>query len=182
MKRGWAAAGGYLLSAILLALASVTPSLGQGGIETAGDVLQLALPATAAGLTLGFQDLQGTTQLAAASALALGVTYGLKYTVNEERPNGGSHSFPSGHSSMSFSSAEFLRKRYGWKFGIPAYLAASFVAYSRVQAKQHYVHDVLAGAAIGAGSSYLFTRPYRGWQVALDGDGRYLGVRLTRLW
>src|SRR5207249_1159665 len=81
-------------------------------ISSAGDVLQLVLPATAGGLTLGLRDWQGTLQLAESSALTLGVTYGLKYSVHETRPNGGSQSFPSGHSSISFSAAEFLRKRY----------------------------------------------------------------------
>jgi membrane-associated phospholipid phosphatase len=177
-----ARAGALLVCALLLGLAEAPSGLAKGRIETAGDVLQLALPATAAGLTLGFRDGQGALELAESFALTLGVTYGLKYTVNEERPNGGSHSFPSGHSSVSFASAEFLRKRYGWRYGLPAYAAATFVAYSRVEARQHYVHDVLAGAAIGVGSSYLFTEPYRGWDVAVEGGGGYFGVRLSRAW
>ncbi len=135
-------------------------------ISSAGDALQLVLPATAGGLTLGFRDWQGTLQLAESSALTLGVTYGLKYSVHETRPNGGSQSFPSGHTSISFSAAEFMRKRYGWEYGVPAYAAASFVAYSRVEAGEHHPHDVVAGAAIGIMSSYLFTRPYKGWHVA----------------
>jgi len=122
-------------------------------ISSAGDVLQLVLPATAGGLTLGYRDWQGSWQLAESSALTLGVTYGLKYTVHETRPNGGSQSFPSGHTSISFSAAEFMRKRYGWEYGIPAYAAASFVAYSRVEAGEHHPHDVVDGAEIGIMSS-----------------------------
>src|SRR5947207_10604187 len=89
------------------------------GIATAGDVLQFVLPATAGALTLGYRDWQGSLQLAESSALTLGVTYGLKYAVNEKRPNGGTESFPSGHTSISFSAAEFMRKRYGWEYGMP---------------------------------------------------------------
>lgn len=33
---------------------------------------------------------------------------------------------------------------------------ASFVAYSRVDAKKHYIHDVLAGALIAGGFTWLF--------------------------
>src|SRR5437867_3085874 len=83
-------------------------------IETAGDILQFVLPATAAGLTLGYRDGQGALQLGESLAVTLGATYALKYTVDEQRPNGGSHSFPSGHTSVSFSAAEFMRERYGW--------------------------------------------------------------------
>jgi membrane-associated phospholipid phosphatase len=152
------------------------------GIKTAGDIMQFVLPATAAGLTLGYRDGKGALQLAESTALTLGVTYALKYSVNETRPNGGHQSFPSGHSSLSFSSAEFMRKRYGWEYGVPAYAAASFVAYSRVESNEHYAHDVIAGAAIGIASSYLFTRPYKGWEVQVEGDARYLGIRLSRKW
>lgn len=151
-------------------------------IETAGDVLMVILPATAAGLTVGFKDSKGTLQFGESTALALGATYGLKYTIAEERPNGGRHSFPSAHTSISFSSAEFMRKRYGWNYGIPAYAAALFVAYSRVEARQHHTHDVIAGAAIGIGSSYLFTRPYEGWNIQAEADRKYYGMRLSRIW
>lgn len=85
------------------------------GIETAGDVLLVVLPATAAGMTLIYKDGEGALQFGESAALTLGVTYGLKYTVHETGPNGGSNSFPSAHTSISFSAAEFMRKRYGWE-------------------------------------------------------------------
>jgi membrane-associated phospholipid phosphatase len=170
-----------LLTILLCSFATQEARAGDG-IQTAGDILQYVLPATAGGLTLGLRDYKGTLQFSESFALTEGVTYGLKYTVNERRPNGGSHSFPSGHSSVSFSAAEFLRKRYGWEFGIPAYAAASFVAYSRVESREHYPHDVIAGAAIGIVSSYIFTRPYKGWNVRVEGDSRYVGLTLSRAW
>jgi membrane-associated phospholipid phosphatase len=158
------------------------PVHASGGIETAGEVFTFLLPATAAGLTVHFMDTEGMIQFGESAALTLGVSYGLKYTINETRPNGGDHSFPSNHTSISFASAEFMRKRYGWEYGIPAYIAATFVAYSRVESKQHYTQDVIAGAAIGIGSSYLFTKPFKGWQVSLDVDHEYYGIILSRTW
>jgi len=121
-------------------------------------------------------------QFGESAALTLGATYALKYAIEEERPNGGRHAFPSAHASISFASAEFMHKRYGWKYGIPAYAAALFVAYSRVEARQHYTHDVIAGAVIGIGSSYLFTRPYEGWNIQAEADHKYYGMRLNRIW
>lgn len=152
------------------------------GIETAGDILVIALPAVAAGMMLGFRDGQGALELGKSAALTLGLTYGLKFTIDEKRPNGESQSFPSAHASISFASAEFLRKRYGWEYGIPAYVVATFVAYSRVESKQHYTHDVIAGAAIGIGSSYLFTKPYKGWNIQPDVGHAYYGIILSRNW
>src|SRR6266568_5413718 len=152
------------------------------GIQTAGDVLQFVLPATAGGLTLGYHDGQGALQLGESLGVTLGVTYALKYTIDERRPNGGSQSFPSAHTSISFAAAEFMRKRYGWEYGVPAYAAASFVAYSRVEARDHYPHDVIAGASIGIVSSYIFTKPYKGWRVEADAGEKYYGVRLSRSW
>src|SRR5437899_5516388 len=169
-----------LLAALLLSAIGNFTSHAADGIQTAGDILQLALPATAAGLTLGYRDWTGTLEFGESAGVTLGATYALKYTVNERRPNGGSQSFPSAHTSISFSAAEFMRKRYGWEYGVPAYAAASFVAYSRVESGEHHPHDVVAGAGIGILSSYIFTKPYKDWHVGMEGDTRSFGVRLAR--
>ena len=147
----------------------------------------LALPATAAGLTLGHCDATGALQLGESLGVTLGVTYALKYGINETRPDGGpdrgnGQSFPSAHASVSFSSAEFIRKRYGWIYGGPSYALATFVAYSRVEAREHYIHDVAAGAAIGILSSYLFAKPYKGVDVRLETDGKYYGLNFKIKW
>lgn len=94
------------------------------------------------------------------AGLALGVTRlatdGLKSTIHEERPDeSNDRSFPSGHTSMSFSAAASLHKRYGWKYGFPAYAVATFVGAARVKADKHYVHDVIAGAALGGAAGWL---------------------------
>jgi membrane-associated phospholipid phosphatase len=94
--------------------------------------------------------------------LALGRTWlateALKYGTDETRPNGGPRSFPSGHTSIAFAGAEFIRKEYGWGWAAPAYLAAGFVGWSRVEARKHYTHDVIAGAAVGILANHDFWR------------------------
>lgn len=171
-----------LFAGMFLGFAGCVSIRASDRIELAGDIVQYLLPATAAGLTLGYKDGEGTLQLGESATLALGVTYGLKYSINEKRPNGRRHSFPSGHSSISFASAEFMRKRYGWEYGIPAYAAASFVAYSRVEAREHHPHDVIAGASIGIVSSYIFTRHYKGWEIEPEVDRKSYGIRLSHRW
>jgi hypothetical protein len=49
-------------------------------------------------------------------------------------------------------------------------------------AYRDYPHDVIAGAAIGILSSYIFTRPYKGWKVEAEADRKYIGLRLSRAW
>lgn len=152
------------------------------GLALAGDVLQFALPAGAGGMTLGLRDWPGSLQLVESEGLTLATTYALKYGLDTRRPNGGSLSFPSGHASVSFSAAEFLRKRYGWEAGVPAYAAASFVAYTRVESREHFYYDVVGGAAIGILSSYIFTRPYHGWEIKGEASSGLHGLFLSRSW
>ena len=113
----------------------------------------------------------------------LGITHGLKLSINKERPDGSdNNSFPSGHTSVSFQGTAFIQKRYGWKYGASAYVAASFVGYSRVHADKHYVEDVIAGAAIGILNSYYFTTPYKGITLTpIAGNGMY-GIGISKKW
>lgn len=136
----------------------------QNAQKTAGDILLFTMPAMAMGSTFIWQDGQkGTYQFSKALAGTLAITYGLKLAINKERPNGeNNYSFPSGHTSVAFVSAAFLQKRYGWEYGIPAYLLAGYVGYTRIEANKHDGVDVVAGAAIGIGMGYLFTKRYEG--------------------
>ncbi len=171
-----------LLFSIVISVAPFTASASDT-VKSAGDAAVFAVAAFAGGMTLWQKDTEGMIQLAESAALDLAVTYGLKYSVRERRPDGtDDQSFPSAHSSVSFASAEYLRKRYGWEYGLPAYGVAAFVAYSRVESKAHYLHDVLAGAAIGMASSYLFTTPNRDFNLATDINSGYFGVKLSRVW
>lgn len=133
----------------------------QNTVKTFGDVLFIATPLACLATTLLLKDMQGLKQGALSGATALGVTYILKFSTQKERPDGGNkYSFPSAHSSVTFVGAAFLQRRYGWKWGVPAYLVASYVGWSRTYAKKHDWWDVAAGAAIGVGSAYIFTRPF----------------------
>ena len=82
------------------------------------------------------------------------ISLGLKYGIGRERPNGGSGSFPSAHTSASFGSAAVLQSMYGYKIGIPAYLFSSLVAISRVDSYHHFLSDVVMGATLGSVIGY----------------------------
>lgn len=165
----------------LLWLSSVD-SRADGNIEFAGNILEIASPLVAAGMTVGHHDGQGALQFSESAALTMAVTYSLKLTIDAKRPDGGNQSFPSGHAALAFCSAEFIRGRYGMEYGAPFYAVASFVAYSRVEARQHYPRDVAVGAAIGMISSYVLTTRYKGWSVEPQVDNTYFGIRLVKSW
>ena len=117
-------------------------------------------------------DGDGVIDLVQSLSVALAATHGLKLIVDAERPNGGGGSFPSGHTTGAFGSATHIWKRYGWKLGAPAAVAATMVATSRVDTRDHYVRDVVAGAAIGTVSAMLLTSSrVKFAPVALRGGG-----------
>ncbi|HEX7136536.1 MAG TPA: phosphatase PAP2 family protein [Vicinamibacterales bacterium] len=94
-------------------------------------------------------------------------TYAIKLATNRTRPNGDSHSFPSGHASASFAAAMVLQDHYGWKVGVPAFLAAGYTAASRVVDNQHWTSDVVFGAALGVACARTVTIKYRESRVSI---------------
>jgi membrane-associated phospholipid phosphatase len=150
-------------------------------IETTGDVLQILIPTAGLVATRYMDDDEGSIQFLKSFGTTFVATQGLKYTIDKKRPNGSDHSFPSGHTSAAFQGASFIQMRYGWKYGIPSYLGAAFVGYSRVESDHHYVIDVIAGAALGIASNYYFTTPYDGFTIKPTANNGTYGISLTKL-
>jgi membrane-associated phospholipid phosphatase len=148
----------HLSLTLILATASAPAYANPHGWAQAGNIGRDALIAAALGLPAVQGDWAGDLQAAGSILLAGGAAYGLKHAFPEERPDhSGRRSFPSGHSAEAFAAAATLESRYGWKAGLPAFAAASFVAAARVEARKHHWYDCLAGAAIGTGSGLLLT-------------------------
>jgi PAP2 superfamily len=177
---------------------------GQRHVQTAGSILQLGIPLGALALTWMLDPQPGVSGDEAGHSklllmggtprhdllLAVGrtwvVTAGLKYSIDETRPNGEAHSFPSGHASIAFTGAEFIRKEYGWHWAAPAYVAAGFVGWSRVESKKHYTHDVVAGAALGILANHDFWLRHDGGAIRISAatfeSGRALAPGLRLDW
>jgi hypothetical protein len=134
----------------------------KGYIEKNGDVLQVIIPAVGLASTIIYeQGYEGTLQFSKSFITTELVTEALKETIQKSRPNGSCcKSFPSGHTSAAFMGAAFIHERYGWGYAIPAYIGATYVGYSRIEADKHFPEDVVAGALIGTLSSFYFTGPY----------------------
>jgi hypothetical protein len=103
-----------------------------------------------------------------AQIVASGITVGLKYATQRERPDGSdTHAFPSGHASVTFATATVLERHLGWRAGVPAYAVASYVSASRLHDNRHYLSDVVFGAAVGAIGGRTVTRHGRNvWTLA----------------
>lgn len=147
-------------------------------VRTTGDVGAVLLPVAGLTAVLLQKDWQGLKQGVFSGVTTLGVTYALKYIVKKERPDhSDNHSFPSMHTSTSFAAATFIQRRYGWQWGLPSYILSTYVGWTRVYGKKHDWWDVAAGAVIGSGSSYIFTRPFaKEHNLTISpvaGDGHY---------
>ncbi|QSX37072.1 phosphatase PAP2 family protein [Shewanella sedimentimangrovi] len=178
----WRCRGVLLFGLCLLALQC--PAWGKDAVEQQGDVLKIALPAIALGATLFYEeDYDGSIQWFQAFVTSEATVYALKKVVDKERPNGNCCSaFPSGHASMAFMGAAFIQRRYGWGYGVPAYLAAAYVGYTRIESDKHDTLDVAAGALIGILSSYYFVEPYQGIQITPYAAGGSYGLMLSGRW
>ena len=133
--------------------------------------LGAAVPLSMGTLAIIQQDddlLKKSIYVGTSLAIDFAATYALKYAVNRPRPYitypyeihavafESSASFPSGHTSFAFATATSLSIAYPkWYVIVPTYAWACPVGYSRMNLGVHYPTDVLAGAALGAGSAWL---------------------------
>ena len=161
--------------AALLLLAAAQPAAAKR-IETAGSGVAIALPLIAGGISLYKNDRTGLAELTVDTLATVGTAYALKNIVREQRPDKSDfQSFPSDTSALAFAPAQFLWDRYGWQYGLPAYAAASFVGYSRIDSKKHHWYDVAASAGFAFTFSKIFTTRYRapglryGAEISPDG-------------
>ena len=142
-----------------LSIGITTPvDASEDGWNDAGTIAKNALVVAAFGVPAVQGDWEGVLEAGGSIGGTMIITQGLKEAFPSRRPDGSDNkSFPSGHTSTSFAAAATLHNRYGWEAGLPAYVVASFVGLSRVEAKKHRVGDVLAGAAIGTATGHLVT-------------------------
>ena len=156
---------------------------GPAHAEDDGSIMRTLIPAVAYGATFYLHDRDGRSQFYKSFFTNIGATYALKALISKERPNGkDDDSFPSGHISVAFNGAAFIHRRYGLKWAAAAYAGAAYVGWRRVDTDNHYTVDVVAGAAIGIASSFIFTKPYKGFVVTPLADSGVYGIAISKQW
>jgi membrane-associated phospholipid phosphatase len=108
--------------------------------------------------------------LIVALTMSEALTAALKYTTRRERPDGSAKtSFPSGHAADTFAFATALERHLNWRFSVPAYIFASYVAISRLPADRHWLSDVVFGSTVGiiAGRTVTSNESERPYPVAV---------------
>jgi membrane-associated phospholipid phosphatase len=135
------------------AIAGRADDLGQTGAKVGG--LTVMAPVTLGLFAAGRFAHDGTFRAfsydATQAVLVNGIyTELIKKAVSRTRPDGSDRlSFPSGHASSAFALATVAQQHYGFKVGVPSYVAASAIGLSRIERDKHYLSDVLAGATLG---------------------------------
>lgn len=100
-----------------------------------------------------------TLILASSQVFVAAFVLPLKYTTHELRPDStNDHSFPSGHTAVAFSTAQFMFREYkdtNFLLGISGYSFAVFTGVYRTINNKHWLSDVAAGAGFGILSTEL---------------------------
>jgi membrane-associated phospholipid phosphatase len=172
--------------AALLALHAVPAAAGEEytNSELSADLITAAMPLTAFAIAHYKDDGDGEGQFLRSNAVSLVLTTVLRGAFNETswgpRPNGNEYAFPSGHAAFVTAQAAFLQERFGWKYGVPAYLLVGYVSWVRVDSDHHHWRDIAAGVALSWGVSKLFVTPNDATHIAPVVGPDWLGMRLER--
>ncbi len=175
----WLLAGGTVVSASLsTGDKEVADWMARQGASQWADIGEVLgdgwVQGTAALFTYGVGRLHGSpkvthmgSDLVRAQILNGILTKGLKLAIDRQRPDGGGHSFPSGHTAAAFASASVLHGHFGWKVATPAYSLAAYIGWTRLRDDQHWLSDLAAGATIGliVGQAVTSGHRQRTWTV-----------------
>ena len=186
-----------MLSASLPILVMVSLTVCQLGIGHAhADTLEHKLSAFASGSgsylylaagvglpLLGHERDGRTHTLRALDSLVTSVllSEGLKRLTREKRPDSSErNSLPSGHATAAFAIAA-IQSSFHPKQAPYWYLGAAAISASRVTLHRHYVHDVVAGAALGYGTARVEMGAPRGLILSpfIPSRGHGAGINLS---
>ena len=175
------------IAVVTIILCLLGPFAAEGGTsDIAGHAVMSAIPVTGFALAYFKDDKEGQKQLFRNVIVNQLITSIARVGFNETswgtRPTGNGYGFPSGHISFAGAGASFLSERYGWKYGVPAWLATAYVANNRVQGNHHRWRDVIASGLLSYGVGKLFVTPEDATYLApVIGPG-FLGMRWERSW
>lgn len=139
----------------------------KGPVVELGETFSTINLATAYVIPLVARDYRGFAYMGLHNVASTAVTQALKHGVAQRRPGDqNARSFPSGHTNTAFIGAAFMQQRYGSRWGVPSYLSAMLVGWSRVYGNKHYVNDIVSGASLAMISAWALVPPYEAGRAA----------------
>lgn len=124
-------------------------------VENYGRHLNTLIPI---GTAIALRDIKGLWQIVAVAFAGTVATHGPKRLLNDveifgtrlgQRPNGGDHNLPSGHSSLASAGAYIAVKRYSKWLGVVVWPVLFLTMYTRYMLDAHTISAIIAGAIIG---------------------------------
>jgi membrane-associated phospholipid phosphatase len=152
------------------------------GLTSKSLLVSAAIPLIGGAYSYTSGDIEGLKELALECLITAQLTTFTKNAIHRTRPNGENDlSFPSGHTAAAFVGASYLHHRYGIIWGAPMYVLAGVIGYQRVNVKDHYWSDVIAGAALGYAAGALFTARYPNvwFEPAVDVRNKSVGLQVN---
>lgn len=124
------------------------------------------------------------------NALAINgaTTLTLEVATNKHSPNHDPLSWPSGHTSSSFTFATVAWEEYGPAVGVPLMGLAGFIGYERIDARNHQFSDVISGALLGIAVGYAVSKNHiprvAGFKITptVDPAAGSVGVAFSKEW
>ena len=135
------------------------------GVEPYGRHLNSLIPIGAA---IALRDVQGLWQISATIVVGTLATHLPKRILNNveingvrlgQRPNGGNHNMPSGHSALASAGALIAVRRYWNGFGLIVRLILCLTMFARYMLDAHTIAATIAGAVIGIPVADCFVSP-----------------------
>lgn len=162
------------------------PTAARAANVITGDIGMAIIPVTGLAMAFFKGDVEGQKQWLRNTLVNQALTSAARVGFNEtswgERPNGHGYGFPSGHVAFAASGASFLQERYGWHYGVPAWLLTGYVAWNRVDNDKHHWRDVIASGVLSYGVGKLFVTPENASYLAPVIGPDFLGMRWERSW
>ena len=124
-------------------------------VENYGRLINSVLPIATA---VVLRDTSGLGQIASTTIVGVAATHIPKRLLDNvhvfgtrlgQRPNGGKHNTPSGHSALASAGAYLTTRRYSRWFGLIVWPVTISTMYARYMLDAHTVSATIAGAIIG---------------------------------
>ncbi len=177
---GFRGAYGPAVLACALVLLAVPAKAASPQLRKAANIVTIALPVTAIGVSLlHHEDWKGLKEFAVSAGLTVGTAFLIRQMVREQRPDHSDfHTLTPPDLALADASADYMWSRYGWRYGVPAYLASTLVSYALTDAKKNHWYDTVASGALAFGFNYAIVDRYHPGRYRVTAETQPHGAML----